>query len=487
MNKKKKRILIILPIVVVLLLVTLGIAKCSRSGDEDFDALDSGILVQQVEERDLSQFVSATGTMESKEKTSVTSDLTYKISQLNVEPGDYVNPGDVLCVFDGAELEAQIKSLEQQLSNASSLTEKQKNINARALSEAKAEKETQLSAAQKAIDEAKGDYDSALAARDRIQAACDDCRRQQERLNARISALDPASEEAMELSQQLTELSASEASLIGQLQEAESTLSALRQALSEAQSGYDSTRKAADQQIQAAQDAIDTQNLSSEDDEARKELESLKRKRDRLTVVAEQAGIVTSLNVSNGSIHAGGELMVIQNARQLKLTVSIKESDILKLKEGMKANVTSNADEKLTAEGTITKIVDFVSSTTSSDGYDQPGYSAEITLPEDCGMLIGMSAKAKILLSDQTKAMAVAYDSIFTEGDSHYVYKAVPDQDGRYLVEKVAVTTGAEANYYTGISSPELALGDYVVSYPDMVSAGEQIEIDDTYLTYGGE
>ena len=487
MKKSKKKPIIIIAIVIVLIIVAISIVRCSSTSVPDDTAMYSGILVEPLAEHDLSTSISVSGTTESQEKTSVTSDLTYKIAQLNVAVGDYVNAGDVLCVFDASELQAQIKTLEDQLNNADTLTSKQSAINNRALNEAKEEKTQQLNTAQAAIDNAQSAYDNAVAAKSQLTDAFNECRKQISDVSGTLALCsNTESEEYLSLQEKLSDLTVSSNTLMEQLQEADTTINTCKQALDAAKTNYSTVEKTADQQIQSAQDTIDTQGLSTDNADAKKELETLKRKLDKITVKAENSGIITSLNVSNGSIHAGGELMTIQNTNALKLTVTIKESDILKLKEGMKAIVTSNADESKEIEGTVSKVVDFVSgsSAPSQDGQTTTnGYSAEITLPDNCGLLLGMSAKAKILVSDEEKSLAVSYDSIIDEDGNSYVYKAVADSNGKYKIEKVKVTKGTDSTYYTGITSDDLAEGDYIVSYPDSVTEGELVDIDETYLS----
>lgn len=485
-KSKKKLIIIIVAIAVVLLLVVISIARCSSNVSQNIALEDSGVLVEPLEKHDLSNSISVSGTVESQEKTSVTSDLTYKISQLNVEVGDYVNAGDVLCVFDSSDLEAQIQTLENQLNASNTLNSKQHNINSRTLSDAKEDKKLQLQSAQNVINNAQDEYNRAVSNKSQLEEAYNNCQNQISQISADLGntqANEGQSDNYLALQEQLSELTVTSSNLISQIQEADSAISACRQSLDEANRNYSSVEKTADQQIQAAQDAIDTQGLSSENDEAKKELDSLKRKLDKITVKADNSGIITSLNVSNGSLHAGGELMTIQNTNALKLTVSIKESDILNLKEGMKAVVTSNANDKVQVDGTVTKVVDFISSsTTNEDGTTTAGYSADITLPENCGMLLGMGAKAKILISEENESLAVAYDSIIKDGDKTYVYRAVPEKD-KYKIEKVEVTTGTDSTYYTGISSKDLQQGDYIVSYPDMVNEGDVVDVDETYMS----
>lgn len=479
---KKKLIIIIVSAVLIFGLIIVGLVSCVNNTMSKIASF-SGVLVEPLAKQDLSTSISATGTIESQAKVSVTSDLTYKIAELKVSVGDYVNQGDVLCVFDASELNAQIKSLEEQLKNSDNLTSKQTSINNRALTEAKDEQKDQLAAASAAIDKASANLDKAKAAKSQLENTYNEYQSQITNIKNLLSQTNEADGSYASLTEQLSQLTIAAGELSSQINEADSGISACQDALDEAKNNYSSVEKTTNQQIQAAQDSIDTQTSAS-DNEVKTELETLKRKLDKITVKAEHSGIITSLNVQTGSIHAGGELMTIQDTNALKLKVSIKESDILKLKEGMSAIVSSTANEDLEIKGTVTKVVDFVSTSTSETGESTSGYSAEITLPDNSGMLLGMSAKAKILTSEENESLAVAYDSIFEEDGENYVYRANPVDNGRYKIEKIKVTKGIDSDYYTQISSSELAEGDYIVSYPDEVSDGDTVSVDESYMLY---
>lgn len=479
---KKKLIIIITAIALIFVLLIAGLVSCVNRTVKQIDSF-SGVLVEPLAKQDLSTSISVSGKIESQSKVSVTSDLTYKIAELKVAVGDYVNQGDVLCVFDSSELNAQIKSLEEQLQNSDSLNSKQTSINNRALSEAKSDQQDQLAAASASIDKASSNLDKAKAYKAQLESTYNDYQSQIANIKNLLSQVNETDDNYASLTEQLSQLTISAGELLSQINEADSGISSCQDALDEAKTNYSSVEKTTNQQIQAAQDSIDTQTNSSDND-ARTELESLKRKLDKITVKAEHSGIITSLNVQTGSIHAGGELMTIQDTNALKLTVSIKESDILKLKEGMSAIVSGTANEDLEIKGTVTKVVDFASTSTNENGESTNGYSAEITLPDNSGMLLGMSAKAKILTSEENESIAAAYDSIFEEDGENYVYRANPVDNGKYKIEKIKVTKGVDSDYYTQISSSELSEGDYIVSYPDEVSEGDIVSVDESYMTY---
>lgn len=494
--KKNKKKLIILMIVLAIVIIGVVIALISCSSDEGETSATvggSGTIVEPLQKHDLSSSITASGTIESQTTISVTSDLNCKITQLNVQVGDYVNEGDVLCTFDDTDLKAQIKVLEEQQSTAASLENKQNQINSRALQEAKAEQARQLAEATTAINNAQTAYDNAVAAKTNLDNAYSSCQSQiagiQNSMNTILNT-EGETDTYYSLESQLAELTVSSNDLLAQIHEAQTAILTCQTELDTAKSSYSTVERTTNQQIQTCQDELDTQGLSTDKDSSStvKELEELRRKLDKVTVTAPHSGLITSMNITSGSMHAGGELMTIQDTNALKLTVSIKETDILNIKEGMRAIVTTNAKEDLELQGTVTKVVNFVGASSSvpeGDGMNTSsnGYSAEITLDGDPNLLLGMNAKAKILISDENETLAVGYDSIMEDEDGSYVYRAIPDKKaGHYKIERVSVTPGIDSDYYTAISSDDLSEGDYIVIFPDEVKEGDVIEVDETFL-----
>lgn len=494
MKNKKKLIVLITLLLILVASVIIGVISCSSSSTDSTQAAgEEGLLVEPLQKHDLSQSVTASGKIESQTTISVTSDLNCKITQLNVQAGDYVNAGDVLCVFDTTDIQAQINTLEQQLSENSSLENKQNAIRSRSLSEAKEEQKRQLTQAQNVVNTAQNAYQNAVSAKADLDNAYQSCQTQiadiQNSMN-RILQNEGETSSYYELESRLGKLTISANELLAQITEAQNNISACQSELDAANASYAETERSTKQQIQECQDSIDTQgSTSAETNTTTKELEDLRRKLDKATVVAEHSGLITSLNVTEGSIHSGGALMTIQDANALKLTVSIKETDILKLQEGMRAIVTTNAKEETELEGTVTRIINYADTSSgqfTSDGEVSSagnGYSAEITLNGNPDLLLGMTANAKILVSDEEKTIATGYDSIINNDSGSYVYRAVPDKkDGYYRIECVPVTCGTDSDYYTAISSDELSEGDYIVLFPEDVNEGDVVQVDESHL-----
>lgn len=441
-----------------------------RCGSNVAGAIQSAASMEQalpLEEQDLSSSINATGTVESQNVYSVTTDLTCKVKELKVALGDHVEAGDVLCVFDDSDVREQIATLEEQVSASDQLAAKQNQIAERNLQDAKNDQASQINSANTAITDAQSAYDKTNADYNNAKSQLD-------------AAIAQGSDNAV-----ISALQEQVSTLDGKLQEANTTLKAAKDNLTQVQ-------KATDQTIQTAQDTVDTNALTnSKDAQTTKELAKLYRQLDQMTVVAGQSGIITQLNIAQGGV-PNGPLMQIEDNTNLKVKVSIKEKDITKVQQGMAAKITADALPDQTNTGVVNKVINFASSdaktadqsaASGTSGSSGSAYSAEVNVDAGSSLLLGMTVKVEITLKEGGKGMAVPYDSIATDDDGSYVYRGKEQDDGNYLIEKVPVTVGDSTDYYTGISSDELELGDLIISTPDDVQEGDTIPLyvpDDT-------
>lgn len=433
-KRSKKKVIITLAVIIIFVGVISIIIKSVTGGADADDSTYNGIQAQSYEKHDLSTSINVTGKVESQNVLDVTTDLTCKVKELNVSLGDYVEKGDVLLVFDDSEIREQISELETQMSESDKLAAKELEIANRTLETAKKDKETMEKEATDAVDKAQKEYDEAVA-----------------KYNKLLSD-DVSKESSYEI------------------------MKSLESSLSEAKKNLESVKKNAEEAVQSAEDSVDLKSYStSGNKESAKELSKLYRQLEQVTVTAEQSGIVTSLNVSQGSI-PNGILMKIEDNTNLKIKVSIKEKDIVKIATGMDATITSDALPDETYKGTVSRVINFASSNVTSDTTSDAGYSAEVSVENGSKFLLGMSAKVEMKIKDLGEKLSVPYDSIFEEEDLTYVYKAEENGD-TYNIKKVKVTVGEESDYYTEVSSDELQEGDLIINYPDQVSDGDSVKI----------
>ncbi|MBR2087133.1 MAG: HlyD family efflux transporter periplasmic adaptor subunit, partial [Oscillospiraceae bacterium] len=211
---------------------------------------------------------------------------------------------------------------------------------------------------------------------------------------------------------------------------------------------------------------------------------------DKCTVKAPKSGIITSLNIAEGSIPTTDALMTIENTDALKITVSIAEQDILKIHKGMKATVKTNATGDEEFDATVSRVVNIYKADTSAaammGGSSSGGYSAEITIDDkSTDLLIGMNAKVKIMLQSKTDVLAVPYESIITDEEDEsddpeqYVLLAITGDDNITRAKKAVVKSGMEGNYYTEITSDEVKEGDRIVITPGEYKDGDVLPIFD--------
>ncbi len=109
MNKK-----ILIPIISVAVIVASAFGVTAY-----INSASKGMYVEtiQLNQTSLVSSVSATGYVQSDEEKNVYSTLGYTIKEVNVEVGDKVNKGDVLCQLDTKSLESAILNAEKSLNN----------------------------------------------------------------------------------------------------------------------------------------------------------------------------------------------------------------------------------------------------------------------------------------------------------------------------------------------------------------------------------
>lgn len=118
------------------------------------------------------------------------------------------------------------------------------------------------------------------------------------------------------------------------------------------------------------------------------------------------------------------------------VTMNVDELDILSMKEGLSAEVTLDAVENETYEGTITTVC---GTTNSSDKTAQ--YSVEITFDKTDEMLPGMNASVAVIVEEASDVMTVPLVAVSDEGRSSYVYTGYDESAGE-LTGKTEVTLG---------------------------------------------
>ena len=126
----------------------------------------------------------------------------------------------------------------------------------------------------------------------------------------------------------------------------------------------------------------------------------------------------------------------IEEGDQMTVTMYVDELDVLSMKEGLEAEITLDAVEDTTFEGTITSVG---AQASSSGGVAQ--YPVNITFDKTEDMLSGMNASVKVILEEADNVLTIPLTAVTEEGNTSYVYTGYDESTGE-LSGKTEVTLG---------------------------------------------
>ena len=470
----------------------------------------------------LEDSISATGTVQSSDVSNVTTDLKYTVKTVNVQVGDSVEEGDVICTLDTSELEESIRKLQESLADAKAEAQKQYEKAQASLTEAEENVKSTYDDMKEAEDErdsAKSAYETAAAAVKGYQAEVDAANADLlTKLNARQAALDaytaaggtvdengdPVTSATSEAASTAADLSALADALVkanGEYKSAEQTLktaeanlqtaqsasnyTALSSAYNQAQTAYEQAKTTYENAIKTSETAeesrdtaLENYNKAGESDE----LEELQSQLEKCTLKAETSGKVTAVNATVGSA-IEGTAATIQDTDSLKISITIAEYDIDSVSEGMHAVITSDViDGEI--NGTLTQI----SPTASGGGSSSSTFSAEVTVDdENSGLLIGTNAKVQIIQSTTEDVFTVPLDAIEEKEDgTSVIYVQSGEENGEPVFEEVQVVVGATNDYYAEVSGVDLEEGMIVRASASLEEATEEVTTPSDMMMGGG-
>jgi HlyD family secretion protein len=516
-SKKKKAMIACGMVVILVTGVWIGI-NSTATGKDSADSNQLTVSAVLLEKRDLSKVVGTNGVVESENVSKITTSITSNVKELNIQPGDKVQEDDTLCVFDDETIKAEIKKLEETIATNKKAEQYQDGVNQRALTNAKEDQTRQIDNANSDVSEAQNDLDSAnnkvTDSENSIKSLSKEIKAKKKNLKSLKKDLEKLKKELQELKTnattenngnaesitaketEITDLQAKTDAAKAEIDtletsytQEESNLASLREnakaadrTLGTAQESLESVEASASQAVQSQIDNINTSKFKTDDSDNETQLEKLKTNLASTVIKAPISGTITYLNIEKGSPASEGVIMKIEDTDALKISVKIKEYDILNIKEGMKATVTCDAIPDVTMQGTVSKIyltpIAADGNGASSDNTSRE-YAAEIKLDEkNSDLLIGMNVKTKIVLEENKDVFAVPYEAVTAnEANQNIVYAAMDDGKGTYTVKTIPVEKGIETDYYAAISSDELSEGMYIITTPDLVTEGSSVSI----------
>ena len=508
--KRHKKLTIFLAIVLVAALVLVNVlGKTDKAAADSYQFVRTTVLTKTT----LSDTVSVTGTVKAGSSASVTASdsvKTYKVTAVNVAVGDTVRKGDVIATLDTTDVEKQIANAQLQLSDTR--TDARKNY-----TQAVEDQTTNLATAQENLDKAQKNYDTlgmddyytsmasaANSGKTNREIVTDWYTRYAEEiagyentlanLNIQLTQAkqDGDTARADGLQGQIADYTNRENIAKGQcsipelglqgfdaVSQCYNQIEQLAQALDKAQQSYQKAATGASRSVDNAETKLE--QSQREDDT----LTSLQTARDNCTLTATMDGTITALNATVGDV-CSGAVATIQDVDNLTVEVTIPASSVGKLKAGMQCNIPSDATED-TVTGTLTRI-DPVAN-------DSGSFGATVTVnSQDSGLLIGISAKVEIIVSETENVVTVPRDAVGTNDDgSTYVLRKTGGEGVDMTFEQVAVTEGDTNDYYVEITGDDLNEGDVIRATADLTqgvetsSSGDGMQVMENGDLYVGD
>lgn len=434
----------------------------------------SFVRTTTLQKTSLENSVSTTGTVESANVSTVTTDLKYTVKSVNVQVGDTVQAGDVICTLDTEDLEKQIERAKESLTDQTKQTQEAYDKALKSYNEAKKDYDDAVTAADDAEDDYYDSWDDLNAAVNQVSALQADYDSKQSQLSSMLTEYNEAvstygvdsdeAKAAKDRYEQFKEGAAKDAQTALENAQMTTGYQSLVQAKDQAVAAWEQAKTAkeqAEKQLETASESLDTAKKNLDKSGSSDTLEDLQEQLTKCTLTAETSGTVTSLNATVGSI-CSDTVATIQDTNALKIAVTIQEYDVPNVSIGMKARITSDATDG-EISGTLTQISPTATAATGgqSSSSSSGTFSAEVSVDgASSGLLIGMNANVEIVQSTTDNVFVVPYDAVGTEDDgTKYVMVKTGGDGADATFEKVTVTTGAENDYYIEISGDALSEG----------------------------
>lgn len=496
--KKHKKLTIFLIILLIIVLFIIYVASKVAEAQQLLNEMYNSSEISAIERRSLVESLSATGTVVSNDSEDIVALVNgVEILNVNVEVGDRVKAGDVLCVLDSADLETTMNNMQVSLAVSDQKSNSNVAASGRLLNENKDTRNTQVARdyedaqlryndymkALEDVDDARQEYDAAVAEYDW-------------RASDYQNYLDNHSgEDEYELSKD-PEYSFYK----GKYDNAKSQKESKEDALDRAQTAADQALETYNKTIRSYEDHLvnndssimsrnDTLNNAKADRSVtglNEELQ-IKQYQDQIaecTVVAPFDGVITAISAVEGSKYAGTTLMTIEDDSSYEITAQIDEYDISKVKVGQKVVIKTNGTGDLELEGKVKEIAPRATKVQSANGTTSVAtnitYAVKVEVLSSCDDLkMDMTAKLSIILEEKDNVLTVPYDAVQVDDEGNfYIEKNVPntqgmpnmqgiDSNGQQAVDpkanRIYVTKGIESDYYIEVIGDEVKEGIEVV------------------------
>jgi len=471
----KRTILYVILIVVVIAAIVGAVLWRSQAGVQPEGETRSAV----VERGAMLVAISASGSVDLRERVSLAFEVPGRIAQVEVEVGDRVADGDVLASLDTEQLALQARQAEAALTSAETQLDKLRA----------GPRPEEIAAAEANLRAAEAQASGAAAERDRLASGASDAQIAAAEADlASAITQQKFAEDAHDMSMKCVTfeiptgeemkicpgLGVFEEQARYNLEAANKALAAARAGLDEALAGADADQlraaqanvSAATAQRDAAQAQLDL--LLSGATEAQIEaaeagvaqaqaaLEQAELALEQATLLAPFDGVVAEVNVTAGEMASSGlSAITLVDASEFHLTVKVDEMDVGQLSEGQAAQVTLDALPDIVIGGRVERVAP---AATIEGGVIYYHVTIELS-PTDVPIRADMTANATIVVEELADVLMIPTWVVRVDRDTGqtYVDRKVGEQTERVDVE-LGVRHGGVVQVLDGLSEGDVAV-----------------------------
>ena len=432
-NSKKKRIWIITLSAIAIIFICFALSNAAAN----VQAVN--VNYTELYPAELINSISIKGVVESSGKNNVYSNLGFTVKKVNVEVGDVVAEGQILCVLNTDELENSIAQQKVQLSTSRQSIRSQIQITA-----------VSLESAQIKYDDARKVSGNATVL---------DLESKKTAYENNMALLEKGYISENELSQ-------SRIAYTNALGNYNASLDQTREALRTAQANYENAIAA----------NTDAQALA---------IANMERQLRDSVIRAPASGTVTAAYAKSGT-QGSGLLFVIEDTENLVIKTTIKEYDISNVRVGMNVIIKSDSTGNAVYDGVIVKIAPAAVKDPNGESVFNSSdieFEAQVKIvSKQTDLKIGMNTRLSVILEKKDHVYSVPYDAIVTDANGeNFVFIAMESShsagaaQNKQVAKQINVSTGIETDFLIEISSPDLVDGIKVVSDASAVQDGMAI------------
>ena len=192
-------------------------------------------------------------------------------------------------------------------------------------------------------------------------------------------------------------------------------------------------------------------------------------------------GIVTEMSLIEGApVMSGGALVTVASNEQVHVTVNLSKSDLEKIQEGQKADVTV-AGKKYEGE------VAFINRMATTNANNMPVIAAQISITNaDEDIYLGVEAKVVIYAQKAENVLLVPVEAVNSDKNGDFVYIV---EDG--IVVRKDVVTGVSSDtqieIVSGLSESDQVMTDISLNIEEGMEVMVMPSADDTEETVVSE